>query len=88
MANLVFHEAGHIILIPLGEFMSILGGSLFQVLIPLVFLVAFLLKRDAFAATVMMWWTGQSLIDLAPYIADARAQRLVLLGGVNCGRFN
>ena len=82
MANLVFHEAGHIILIPLGEFMSVLGGSLFQVLIPLVFLVAFLKKNDAFAGGVMMWWTGQSLIELAPYIADARAQRLVLLGGV------
>ncbi|MCH7823523.1 MAG: hypothetical protein IH849_01865 [Acidobacteria bacterium] len=82
MANLVFHEAGHIILIPLGEFMSILGGSLFQVLMPLVFLAAFLKKPDPFAAAVMMWWTGQNLIDLAPYIADARAQRLILLGGV------
>ena len=30
----------------------------------------------------MLWWTGQNLIDLAPYIADARAQRLILLGGV------
>ena len=82
MANLVFHEAGHIILIPLGDFMSTLGGSLFQVLIPLVFLVAFLKKADAFAAAVMLWWTGQNLIDLAPYIADARAQQLLLLGGV------
>jgi len=82
MANLVFHEAGHIILIPLGSFMSTLGGSLFQVLIPMVCLVAFLKNRDAFAAAVMLWWTGQNLIDLAPYIYDARAQRLVLLGGV------
>ncbi len=82
MANLVFHEAGHIILIPLGGFMSTLGGSLFQVLIPLVFLVAFLKKPDSFAAAVMLWWTGQNLIDLAPYIADARAQQLTLLGGV------
>lgn len=82
MANLVFHEAGHIILIPLGSFMSTLGGSLFQVLIPLICLVAFLRARNAFAAAVMLWWTGQSFIDVAPYINDARAQRLVLLGGV------
>jgi hypothetical protein len=82
MANLVFHEAGHIILIPLGSFMSTLGGSLFQVLIPLVCLAAFLKNRDAFAAAVMLWWTGQNLIDVAPYVADARAQRMVLLGGV------
>jgi hypothetical protein len=82
MANLVFHEAGHIILAPLGSFMATLGGSLFQVLIPSICLIAFLRKRDAFAAAVMLWWTGQNLIDLAPYINDARAQRLVLLGGV------
>jgi len=82
MANLVFHEAGHIILAPLGSFMATLGGSLFQVLIPSICLVAFLQKRNAFAASVMLWWTGQNLIDLAPYINDARAQRLVLLGGV------
>lgn len=82
MANLVFHEAGHIILAPLGSFMATLGGSLFQVLIPSICLVAFLRRRDAFAAAVMLWWTGQNLIDLAPYINDARAQRLVLLGGV------
>jgi hypothetical protein len=82
MANLVFHEAGHIILIPLGSFFSTLGGSLFQVLIPLICLVAFLRQRDAFAAAVMLWWTGQNLIDVAPYIGDATAQRLILLGGV------
>ena len=82
MANLVFHEAGHIILIPLGSFLSTLGGSLFQVLIPAICLVAFLRRHDAFAASVMLWWAGQNLIDVAPYIADARAQRLILLGGV------
>jgi hypothetical protein len=82
MANLVFHEAGHVILMPFGSFLSTLGGSLFQVLVPLVCLVAFLRRRDAFAAAVMLWWAGQNLIDVAPYINDARAQRLVLLGGV------
>ena len=59
-----------------------MGGSLFQVLIPLICLAAFLKQRDAFAAAVMLWWAGQSLIDLAPYIADAGAQRMTLLGGV------
>ncbi|HOD76478.1 MAG TPA: hypothetical protein PKJ17_10645 [Syntrophorhabdaceae bacterium] len=28
------------------------------------------------------WWTGQNFIDMAPYINDARAQQLMLLGGV------
>ena len=81
-ANLVFHEAGHVIFIPLGRFMTILGGSLFQVLVPLLCTVAFLTRHlDPFAASVTLWWTGQSLIDLAPYINDARAQQMILLGG-------
>jgi len=82
MADLVFHEAGHIILIPLGSFMSTLGGSLFQVLIPAICLFAFLKQRNGFAAAAMLWWAGQNLIDVAPYIGDASAQRLILLGGV------
>ena len=53
-----------------------------QVAVPLVCTVAFLLKtRDPFAASVTTWWAGQSLMDLAPYVADARALRLPLLGG-------
>ena len=32
-------------------------------------------------ASITLWWAGQSLMDLAPYIADARALRLPLLGG-------
>lgn len=83
MANLVFHEAGHVILAPLGDFMAVLGGSLFQVLLPAVFLAAFLTRyRDPFGAAAMLWWTGQNLVDVAPYIDDARSQTLVLLGGV------
>ncbi|THJ24060.1 MAG: hypothetical protein CAF45_007060 [Nitrospira sp. CG24E] len=42
LINLPFHEAGHILFIPLGRFMTILGGSLGQILMPLVCLVTFL----------------------------------------------
>ena len=45
MINLPFHEAGHILFGPFGDFMSTLGGSLTQVLVPLVCLVAFLTTR-------------------------------------------
>ena len=36
LINLPFHEAGHLLFIPLGRFMTILGGSLGQILMPLV----------------------------------------------------
>ncbi len=81
--NLVFHEAGHIIFQVLGQFMATLGGSLLQVLVPLICLVTFLTRHlNPFGASVTLWWMGHSLIDLAPYINDARAQQMILLGGV------
>ena len=81
LPNLVFHEAGHIILGVFGRFISVLGGSLFQLLVPVALGVAFLRQHDRFGAAVCAWWAGQNLLDLAPYIADARALQLVLLGG-------
>ncbi len=80
--NLVFHEAGHILFLPFGRFMTVLGGSLMQVLVPLACASAFLWQtRDAFGAAIAIWWAGQSLTDVAPYINDARDLQLVLLGG-------
>ena len=81
--NLVFHEAGHVLFIPFGDFMSVLGGSLGQLIMPLVVTLVFLIRyMNAFAASVGLWWFAQSLMDLAPYIGDARRGELVLLGGV------
>jgi hypothetical protein len=83
LINLPFHEAGHLLFIPLGRFMMILGGSLGQILMPLVCLATFLIKtRDPFGASVALWWTAENFMDIAPYINDARAMDLMLLGGV------
>jgi len=83
LINLPFHETGHLLFIPLGRFMMILGGSLGQILMPLTCLVTFLVKtRDPFGAAVALWWTAESFMDIAPYINDARALDLMLLGGV------
>src|SRR5438094_3890030 len=81
--SLPFHEAGHIIFAPFGDLMMSLGGSLTQILIPLVCLVAFLKIENfnPFAAAVMLWWAGENFVDVAIYINDARSLQLVLLGG-------
>lgn len=82
LINLPFHEFGHILFMPLGEFMMILGGSLFQVLLPLALMCVFVFKqRDTFAGSIMLWWCGQSFIDVSPYIADAEYRALPLVGG-------
>ena len=83
---LVVHEAGHVLFIPFGHFMAVLGGSLAQVLLPLVLMGAFVFglggsRRDNFAASLMLWWAAVSLIDVAPYIWDAFDPKMMLLGG-------
>ena len=77
--DLVFHEAGHVIFGFFGEFIAVLGGSLNQVLMPLIATIAFLRTRQPASATVTLWWTGQSLTDVAIYAADGRAKALPLL---------
>jgi hypothetical protein len=84
MHNIIlpFHEAGHVLFMPFGEFMTILGGSLFQVLFPLIVATAFLWQhRNTFGAVVGVWWAGVALLDVAPYIYDSWEPQLVLLGG-------
>lgn len=82
LVNLPFHEAGHLLFSPFGALMTAFGGSALQVLAPVACWVAFsTTSPDPWGRIVAAWWTGQNLLDLAPYINDARALRLVLLGG-------
>jgi hypothetical protein len=79
---LPIHEAGHVFLNPFGQFLTILGGSLLQIVFPLIIGCAVLWQnRDPFGAALGLWWCGASLVDLAPYIYDAKNPQLVLLGG-------
>lgn len=83
LVNLPFHEAGHVFFTPFGQFMMVLGGTLGQILMPLICAGTLLVKtRDAFGASVALWWTAENFMDVAPYINDARALELILLGGV------
>lgn len=82
VVSIPFHEAGHIFFSPFGDLMTSLGGSLTQVLVPFLCLIAFLTTSpNPFGAAVMAWWAGENLMDVAVYIDDARSLGLVLLGG-------
>jgi hypothetical protein len=82
LISLPFHEAGHVIFSPFGELMTSFGGSLAQVLVPIICGVAFLTTSpNRFGAAVMCWWAGQNLMDVAVYVNDARTLSLTLLGG-------
>jgi hypothetical protein len=66
---------------PFGEFLGIAGGTLLQLIVPLVFCGYFALRRDFYAASIVAFWFSQSLFNVATYMADARAQLLPLVGG-------
>lgn len=79
--DLIFHEAGHMIFMFFGEFVQFLGGTLMQLLIPILCGIYFLRQREYFGATIMLWWLGENFWDVSIYVADARTQALQLIGG-------
>jgi hypothetical protein len=81
LALLPFHEAGHVIFRLLGNFMTMLGGTLGQLLMPIVAGYALLRRRDAFGAALCLWLLGFSVVDMAVYMYDAADPQLALLGG-------
>jgi hypothetical protein len=89
--DLAIHEFGHMVFQPfgvafLGETMVILGGSLLQVVFPLIFAGYFVWPRDghrtdSLAVATCVWWCALNLLDVSIYVGDARAGQLMLLTG-------
>lgn len=82
---LATHEAGHLLFMPFGEFLMVLGGTLFQIIVPFVFVGYFARRRDWYAASILTLWVAFALTDAALYIGDARTRQLPLLGGDPAG---
>lgn len=80
--NLVFHEAGHPIFGLFGwEALAIFGGTLMQLLVPLLIGGTFWFRRDAIGTSFAGVWCFENLLNIARYLADARSQLLPLVGG-------
>lgn len=79
--DLPIHETGHLVFAWGGEVIGALGGTLFQLIVPLMFVVYFWRRGDRHAASVPLWWVGQNCWNIARYVADARAMELPLVGG-------
>lgn len=80
-ANLALHEAGHPLVGMFIGRLTVYGGTLFQVLFPL--LAAFQFRRQGHAPgwALALIWLGENLMNVGRYMADARAQVLPLVGG-------
>ena len=78
---ILFHEAGHILFMPFGEALRVAGGTLGQLLMPLVCAVALHRRGDNFGAAICLAWLGMSLVDASVYAYDAADPVLPLIGG-------
>ena len=74
------HELGHLVFAPFGLWMSVAGGSIAQLALPIAAGALMVRHRDYFGAAVTGIWLSASLSNMAVYVADARARELTLLG--------
>ena len=81
LVDLAFHEAGHPIFGLLGvHFITVLGGTLMQLLMPAAALLHFLKRGEKASAFACLGWFGQNFLGIGRYMGDARAQQLELIG--------
>ncbi|MFA5056309.1 MAG: hypothetical protein WC562_09130 [Dehalococcoidia bacterium] len=78
--NLFIHEGGHFLFTFFGEWLHVLGGTLFQLFVPIGIAIYFLYHRQKYESAFCGFWFGESLMYTADYMGDARVQALPLLG--------
>ena len=80
-ANLLFHEAGHPIVGMFSSRLEPYGGTLGQLVFPIVLAVSFRRKGQPLSFAASLLWFFENWLNIARYMADARAQELPLVGG-------
>lgn len=79
--DLVIHEAGHVLFSFFGDFLMIAGGTLLQIIIPMVFAGYFFLRGEHFSGSLLLYWLGLNLFNISMYAGDALKMQLPLLTG-------
>jgi len=80
---LITHEAGHTFFGIFGiRSITILGGSLFQIILPVMILAYCWINRKDIGMQFSLCLVGYSWLDVAGYAADGGARQLPLIGGL------
>ncbi|MBI3111608.1 MAG: hypothetical protein HYZ01_08555 [Ignavibacteriales bacterium] len=82
---LPMHEGGHMLFFWLGRTMSILGGSFWQIMFPLLSFAIALRQHSTVVGPFALFWTGINMMDVSLYMRDAPHRILPLLGGHKSG---
>jgi hypothetical protein len=78
--NLMVHEGGHFFFNWFGYTIMILGGTLGELLVPLLCAIYFFRQREASGFAFCGFWFFENFPYIGTYMADARAQVLPLVG--------
>jgi hypothetical protein len=78
-ANLVIHEAGHPFFSYFGHTMMILGGTLGELIVPLLCAAFFFFHRQTYGLTFSLFWFFENFLYIGTYMADARTLILPLV---------
>ena len=80
-ANLLFHEAGHPLIGFWSERLATYGGTIGQLTFPLILVISFWRKDEPVSVAGAAIWFFENWLNIARYMADARALQLPLVGG-------
>jgi len=78
-ANLIVHEAGHLLFSYLGETLMIWGGTIFGLFVPFALAVYFAWLRQPVGTAFCAFFFFENFLYTSAYMADARAQQLPLV---------
>jgi len=71
-ANLPIHEAGHFFFSWFGHTIMILGGTLGELLVPLLCATFFFFHRQTYGLAFSLFWFFENFLYIGTYMADAR----------------
>lgn len=78
--NLIIHEGGHFFFSWFGYTIMILGGTLGELLVPLLCAAYFWWKRETTAVAFCSFWFFENFLYIGTYMSDARTAALPLVG--------
>ena len=78
--NLIIHEGGHFFFSCFGNTIMILGGTLGELLVPLLCGIYFFCQREATGFAFCTFWFFENFPYIGTYMADARTAALPLVG--------
>ncbi len=78
--NLVIHEAGHMFFSWGGYTLTILGGTLGELLVPLAIAIYFFWRRETTGVAFAAFWFFENFLYIGTYMMDARTLALPLVG--------